>query len=441
MGRVRVPVLIALIAVGVLVTAPIVRSAGRGDGFPQFADEREPERKPAGWVGECHSCEKHDERAAEEGAPGGGDPGPAEPLVSDVVYYDEAVPPPEVLLASYNGEEAEEMQVSFEEEEANPAVTPDAEFGMEERKEREGTPLKMRATDLQRGEFIPLQMSAAEPHPSTFDPTLALGQILYFYDDLKDPMPLYVQEGFATVILLTNGEQPTGALCGSCGPDALFVVEELSGIITIKPRIPSSPDGVVATNLQVLTDTGRVLTFNVIEISGTNHPRTDRVEIRKSGKTASPVASFTFPVQLAEATREVEENYDRRLQQREATIVSERASEGLTALHKFKVEEDADGKELTIDSIVTIGDETIIRMHAPKGNYMRDPIVSVQWGRWPQKKEQKLLQRKSTLIKPVGDQLEIVVTLEAVQLEEDQKLVVSLWERGGQELRSSAKRS
>lgn len=399
---------------------------------------REKDWKPAGWVGRCRKCEERGQAApSEERAsvpvPGGGE----EPVLST----DVALPPPGVGPSGKDGADAPPAQQEPTEGAELVVNMPASTAAHPDEPSINGP-----ARDLARAEFI----DASAGRPGAFELDGLQGRFTWSRDDADKPTPILTQYGFATVVELKNGEKPSGgAFCGMCGSEGAFHVEALSDRVGIVPREMSSLErGVLATNLTIITDHNRSLTFNVVEITGLRdrqgHPlmRTDRHEVRGSEAPGSTVVDWSFEKRVAEASLTIKTQYEAQLEEANARAVPEDARRRLETLGDFEVEKSDRGRKLNILSVVTIGDHTLIKFTVPRGTYA-DPIAVVQ----SEGKGRKVraLPRRSTL--SVADVIEgqevLVVTLEvaAATLEKDEQLAVSIFDKGrGVELRASARR-
>ncbi|MFN7971317.1 MAG: hypothetical protein U0166_03055 [Acidobacteriota bacterium] len=397
---------------------------------------REKERKPAGWVGPCKTCEgRHEpaQREAAEPVPGGGE--------APVVYTDVALPP--------SGVESEEKPAAPAAPPL-PGVTVGAELVVN-MPASAATKLDRRAVDgpdrdLARAEFV--DVSAGKP--GAFDLEGLQGRFTWSRDDADKPTPILTQYGFATVVELRNGEKPSGgAFCGLCGPEGAFHVEALSDRVGIMPREMSSADrGVLATNLTIITDKNRSLTFNVVEITGLRDRdgrplvRTDRHEVRGAEAPGSTVLDWSFEKRVAQASETMKTEYEAALADAKDRAVPDGAKERLETLRDFEVEKSAGGRSLRILSVVTIGEHTLVKFTVPRGTYA-DPIAIVEHE--GKSRKVRALPRRSTMWVPevVEGKEVLVVTLEvaAVTLGDDERLAVSVFDKGrGEELRASAGR-
>ncbi|MFN7970868.1 MAG: hypothetical protein U0166_00705 [Acidobacteriota bacterium] len=408
---------------------------------------REKDWKPKGWVGPCKKCEERGQASPSEGeggseaepVPGGGE--------APLVYTDVALPPPGVALPppgveidSKGGEPPAPM----------PAETKGADLVVNmpasiERHPDEPT-INGTARDLARAEFVDVSAGRS----GAFDLDGLQGRFTWSRDDADKPTPILTQYGFATVVELKNGEKPSGgAFCGMCGPEGAFHVEALSDRVGIMPREMSSLErGVLATNLTIITDHNRSLTFNVVEITGLRDRqgrpllRTDRHEVRGAETPASTVVDWSFEKRVAEASRTIKTQYEAQLAEEKVRAVPEDARKRLETLGDFEVEKKDGGRRLDILSVVTIGDRTLIKFTVPKGTYA-DPVAIVESGGKAHKV--RALARRSTLA--VGavvdgeDVLTVTLEVAAATLEKDDRLAVSIFDKGrGEELRASARK-
>ena len=444
--------MVALVLVVATVLAPEARSesAGRttieGTGLGEETDfdavqrdlftPREEARKPDGWVGRCRPCEEREETRGSDLEEIGD-----EVSVSPEVIRDQAVPPPDVLLASLPPEtdghlpDPEAPRPGAEHALNMPATIPDVA----------GSALINSAgRDLDRAEFIDIDSGSV----GAFDLDGLQGRFTWSRDDESRPTPILTQYGFATVIELKNGERPTGgAFCGLCGPEGAFHVEALSDRVGIMPREMSSRErGVLATNLTIITDRNRALTFNVVEITslrdrhGAPLMRTDRHEIRGTPNRGSTVVDWSFEKRVGEASRSIRTQYEAQLDEVKDRSVSEEARSGLESLGDFEVEERIGRRKLSIESVVTIGERTLIKFSVPDGDYS-DPVAMIESD--GKRKRVRVLQRRSTYTIPGTDEGQdtLVVTLEvaAARLQVGERLAVSIFDKArGEELRASA---
>lgn len=388
-------------------------------------------RKPAGWVGPWPP--RSSEESTPEPAPGGGDtPLPADP---GVIFTDVAVPPPGVEIAKA-GTPARAFTEGAEHAIAEPEAPAPAQPS------RKGkTRINTRGPDLRRASY---ESGTA----SLVDLREAHGRFTWSSATEREPVPLYTRTGFVTLIEFKNGERPSGgAFCGSCArvtqdgqvsEEGAFIVEAMADKVSIRPREASNGEqGLLATNLHIVTDSGRTLTFDVIEVTGTGLQPTARHEVRGSRDEGSTIVDYSFPERVAEAGRILEDRYRKDLSEREKGIVADKASQRMDTYTDVEVEKKASGRKLQIEAATTLGDETVIRMRveAAPGD-VGDPVALLQTG-----KRVRILRTRSVLRQPESSTLVITLSIEAVVLGEDQRITVSMLDkRSGEELRTSVGR-
>lgn len=364
-------------------------------------------RKPAGWVGPWPPS--NGAETAPEGASGGGDvpPLPADP---EIVFTDVAVPPPEVQSPAVPP--VEQVEVAHVRPPATPPVP--------------GTPRSGERKRAGDGKVAPYSSSTGAE---------------------AEPVNLYTRVGVVTLIEFKTGERPSGgAFCGDCArvmqdgqvsEEGMFIVEEMADKVSIRPREgPRDGGRGLLTNLHIVTDTGRTLTFNLYDADSRGVPPTQRHEVRASGGDSSVLAS-SIGDQLARANRALEESLKRQLEERESGVVAEKAARRMDAYTDTDVEKKAGGRKLVIEAATTLGDETVIRMRvqAAEGD-VSDPVALLEAGG-----RARILKTRSVLRQPEASSLVITLSVEGVVLGEDQRIAVSMRDRRtGEELRSSVGR-
>lgn len=404
-------------------------------------------RRPAGWIG---PWPPRSAPAAPEMFPGGGDvasspagtaPEPA-PTASGVtmtaeeppVFRDVAVPPAELRAG---------LSIPS-------PPTEGAEHALSGSSPRRGgkgkaAPLKLssRSGDLERasyGTFKPgLPEGSGELH----------GRFTWSSITEKEPVPLYTRVGFVTLVELKSGERPAGgAFCGSCArvtadgqvsAEGDFIVEAMADKVSIRPRHASSiEEGLLATNLHIVTDAGRTLTFDVIEVSGTDLAPTARHEVRGTRDEGSAILDYSFPARVEEASRVIEERLREGLASQERDLVAVKASNRMDTYSDAKVHRKVAGRKLLIEAATTVGDETVIRMRVEGASpgQMGDPVALLEGsGR------SRILRTRSVFSQPEGSTLVITLSIEGILLGKDQRIAVSMLDKlAGEELRSSVGR-
>lgn len=305
-----------------------------------------------------------------------------------------------------------------------------------------GTPAVNRTgDDLATLEFPSFRV----PTALEFDPAMVQGEWVQSPDDYKGARRLHVQYDFHTVIGWANGETPTGEVfCGSCpNPQDLsqltaLHVELVDDLITLKPRIFSSPQrGVVASNISVRTidpqGHKRIYQFTAIEISGLVDDegaplrRTDYHEVRPSGTSRTSIVPATFEARVSQAARTIEAKYEKELEERELTLLGEKADDGVIIYDEFDVLKKHGRRRLEIESALTIGDETVLRAVLYRSRSLAGkPLVLLESDR----DRLRALELRSSHATP-GEYkgkpaVYLTLTTEGVVLRDEERLVLSV---------------
>ena len=396
----------AFLILGVIATMPL--------GFAEEARER-TWRRPTGWVGDFPPGEDEPDR----------DESPSETDDGVEIANDAASDTPPSAEDDAPGVPDEVAPVERPDTVSPPLLPP------------------ARLTINPEGLDIP---QAQAPRSRDHDFSNLAGEFTWSNDDVKEPQYVYVQYGFSTTIELLNGEQPSGgAFCGLCGPDGAFEVTALSNRVGIKPREMSAADdpkrGVLATNLTVFTNTGRTLTFIVVEVTGLGLRRTDRHEVRTARGNADMVVDWTLQAQVDTTAREIEARYVEKLDAESGRILEAKAEQAFESYGDFEFDEKSKrGRRVTLESVATIGDRTIIKFHAPADVALGAPVAMVEYG-----DEIRVLRsvNVSKDVKTVDGEswAFFIMTVEAAHLTGKQRLAVSVSDLDhGREMRSSAGR-
>lgn len=400
-------------------------------------------RKPAGWVGpwppraqEPPSTTSTTSSAAAEPAPGGGDL----PSYDEPVFRDVALPPAE-LHASLRTTTPAAPTAPLAPSEVLDTETADPVAAAPEDKPA-GPASSAPSTASSSKARKPRTAAARAAEPATGPYSKSTG-------GEQEPVDLYTRVGVVTLVEFKNGERPSGgAFCGNCAvvtkdghvsDEGMFIVEQMVDKVSIRPReVPLPGADALLTNLHIVTDTGRTITFELRDADAMGVNPTQRHEIRAS-KDESSVLTSSVGDQVARANRLLEANLRTELAEIEKGVVAEKASRRMDTYTDVEVIRKASGRKLLIEGATTLGDETVIRMRidAAPGE-LADPVAILESDRG----RARILRTRSVLSQPEGSALVITLSIEGVVLGEDQRIAVSILDpRSGEELRSSVGRS